>query len=210
MEAVWASLESVTSLPEGPTRVKPASHAFTKLDLCFLGFLVSLRSRQIQPHECPNVVLVYAPFAGCENVAHTATSCGWEINCWRLCAWLWIVRHRSLCPQRSQWQCPVRRYSSQRLGQRLGRFPCRRPRRCRLYSGLVSSLALWSSNPAAGSEAAFPTPCLDTSPCPVVVSVVCTHDRYGRRGVEREEGTQAPNQPDRRSPGRLPRGGEHG
>ena len=137
------------------------------------------------------------------NVRYRATSCGWEIN-WRPCAWPWIVRHRSLRPQGSQWQCPLRRYPTQRRGRRLGRFPCRRPRRCRLYSGLVSSLALWSSNPAAGSEAAFPTPCLDTSPCPVVVSVVGIRQAGpGQRTARcwaRAEAPGIPNQPDRRSP----------
>ena len=32
----------------------------------------------------------------------------------------------------------------------------------------------------AGSEAAFPTPCLDAIPCPVVASVVCTHESAHR------------------------------
>ncbi len=66
----------------------------------------------------------------------------------------------------------------------------------------------------AGSEAAFPTPCLDAIPCPVVVSVVGTQGQkqvQGKRTARcwaRAEAPGIPNQPDRRSPG--PRGGEHG
>ena len=55
----------------------------------------------------------------------------------------------------------------------------------------------------AEREAAFPTPCLDRSPCPVVASVGNWTAGRLAMGASRH-----PNPPDRRSP--ILRGGEHG
>ncbi len=67
----------------------------------------------------------------------------------------------------------------------------------------------------AGGEAALPTPCLDRSPCPVVVSVSSVAEEAGplqtgnwTAGRLAMGASRHPNPPDRRSP--IQRGGEHG